>query len=205
MEHWQDGRLPREFYRRDALTVAREALGKVLVHETPQAVLRGKIVETEAYLGERDPAAHSFRGRSPRTEVQYGDGGFAYLYLIYGRYYCLNLVVNREDVPEVVLIRALEPLSGLEDMRQRRNVRRDRDLCNGPGKLCDAMALDQRHYGMDLCGDTLYLTEGEPVSPQDIAASKRINIDYAGEAKEYEWRFFLRDNEYVSGWKKPGR
>ena len=202
MERKKGEKLPRDFYLRDALTVARDLLGKILVHQTPQGILKGKIVEVEAYMGKQDAAAHSCKVRSPRTEVQYGVGGFAYIYLIYGMYYCMNIVSNREEIPEVVLLRALEPLEGLEQMQQRRNVRRQQDLCNGPGKLCSAMDIQKAHYGIDLCGHEIYLEEGEPVTEGEIGVSKRINIDYAGEAKDYEWRFFLKDNPYVSGYRK---
>ena len=133
-------KLSREFYERDTLLVARELLGKHLVRNTPEGMTIGKIVETEAYIGPDDAAAHTFRSlRSKRTEVAFGPGGFAYVYLIYGMYHCFNIVANVAEKPEVVLIRALEPVDGLELMMKRRKTDKIKNLCSGPGKLCVAM------------------------------------------------------------------
>jgi DNA-3-methyladenine glycosylase len=136
--------VPREFYERDTLTVARELLGQIIVRRTDEGESRGIIVETEAYLGEKDDAAHSYKGKSARVRVQYGPAGAAYIYLIYGMYYCLNITAGPLGVPEVVLIRALEPVSGLEFMRKRRMSDKTLQLCSGPGKLC--MALDINNF-----------------------------------------------------------
>jgi DNA-3-methyladenine glycosylase len=215
-------RLERDFYLQDTVEAARSLLGMILVRRTDQGLTAGKIVETEAYAGPEDAACHSAKGdRRGRTAVMYGSGGFAYVYLIYGMYYCMNVVTKGEGAPEAVLIRALEPLEGLELMAKRRGLGRagsnkepqglDRsggskepqegslyNLCAGPGKLCQAMAIDKACYGLDLCGDELYIERGPKPAGGDILAAKRINVDYAGEAKDYLWRFLLRDNPYVS-------
>ncbi len=191
-------RLSREFYNQDGITVAKQLLGAVLVRKTPQGITAGKIVETEAYMGEIDAAAHSFKPRSPRTEIQYGEGGFAYIYMIYGMYWCMNVVANTKDIPQAVLIRALEPVEGIELMQSRRNTQNIKNLCSGPGKLCQALAIDKSCYGLDLLGDELYIVQGDELMPEQIAATPRINIDYAGEAKDYPWRFIIDKNPHVS-------
>lgn len=191
--------LGRDFYNRDTLTVAEEVLGKTLVHVTEEGITKGKIVEVEAYIGPQDKAAHSYNNLySERTKIQYGEGGYAYVYLIYGMYHCMNIVTNRANLPESLLIRALEPLEGIELMKQRRKTDRLKMLCNGPGKLCQAMGITKENYGDDLCGDALYLEEGEALEKEQILRSRRINIDYAEEAKEFLWRFSIRDNPCVS-------
>ncbi len=184
------------FYLRDALTVARELIGKILVSVTPDGICSGRIVEAEAYMGSNDAAAHSCHGRTPRTEVLFGDGGRAYVYLIYGMYCCLNLSTNVEDKPECVLIRALEPLEGVDLMKTRRKTDRLEALCSGPGKLCAALGITRADNGVDLCGNRLYLLDDGCLP--EINTSKRVNIDYAGEAADYEWRFYIDGNRFVS-------
>ncbi|MDF2821997.1 MAG: 3-methyladenine glycosylase [Clostridiales bacterium] len=191
-------KIAREFYQRSALELAPELLGLVLVHETDEGITKGKIVEVEAYMGVIDAAAHAYKKNSTRTVIQYGEGGYAYIYLIYGMYYCINIVANVANVAETVLIRALEPLEGIEQMEQRRKTDKRSNLCSGPGKLCTAMGINKLNYGMDLCGTQLYLETSENQDNIDIVASKRINIDYAGEAKDYLWRFTIKDNKFVS-------
>lgn len=192
-------KLKREFYLQDGLTLAQNLLGKILVHHGPDGITKGRIVETEAYMGPEDAAAHSYKNRpSQRTNIQYGPGGFAYVYLIYGMYHCLNVVANAPGNPEVALIRALEPVAGIELMEARRGGKTGRALTNGPGKLCQAMAIDKGCHELDLCGDILYIMEDAVAEPFEILTSRRINIDYAGEAADYPWRFLLRDNAYVS-------
>lgn len=195
-------KLTRDFYQRSAVEVAKDLLGLILVHETKEGITKGKIVEVEAYMGPQDPAAHSYKNiRTGRTEIQYKEGGYAYIYLIYGMYYCMNIVTNTENIPEVVLLRALEPVEGIDLMKQRRNTDKLKNLCSGPGKLCSAMGIDKDNYGMDLCGDRLYLEYPDNMSYKesiDMVASKRINIDYAGEAKDYLWRYTINNNDYVS-------
>jgi DNA-3-methyladenine glycosylase len=157
------------------------------------------IVETEGYMGREDPAAHSYKGKPQgRVSVQYGPGGFAYVYLIYGMYYCLNVVTQKKGRPECVLIRALAPLEGLELMQKRRRGRRERHLCDGPGKLCAALGINKNHYGEDLCGGRLYIAEGAPVADSRVATTPRIHIDYANEAAAWPWRFIVKDSPFLS-------
>ena len=193
-------KLKRDFYIRPTLEVARELLGCILIHHTADGVTAGKIVEVEAYIGPDDAAAHSYNNRpSTRTMIQYGIGGHAYIYLIYGMHYCMNVVTGEKGKPESILIRALEPTMGIAYMKQRRHTEKTGNLCNGPGKLCAALKIDKTCYGEDLCGNKLYIVqEGKPLSRDDIIADKRINVAYAGKAKDYEWRFLIRNNPFVS-------
>lgn len=189
--------IPRAFYERDTLTVARELLGQILVRRTDAGVCRGIIVETEGYLGEMDDAAHSYKGRSERVRVQYGPAGMAYIYMIYGMYNCLNITTGPLGVPEAVLIRALEPVSGIELMKAQRRSDKLNHLCSGPGKLCMAMCIDRSLYGEDLCQEgPLYLEYGE--TPAETAASRRIGIDYAVICRDRPWRFTITGNPYIS-------
>lgn len=192
--------LPREFYLRDTREVARDLLGKELVRVHPEGTASGIIVETEAYMGLTDRASHAFGGRmSRRTSIMFGEGGFAYVFLIYGMYWCLNLITRESGAPECVLIRALEPVSGIDLMYSRRKAagRRPCTLTNGPGKLCAALAIDGSLYGADLCGDTLFVTEGD-IPEGEIVEAKRVNIDYAAEAAHFHWRYYLKGNPCVS-------
>lgn len=192
-------KIERSFYNRDTLVVAEEILGKTLVHITDDGITKGKIVEVEAYIGPQDRASHAYENLySERTKIQYGEGGYAYIYLIYGMYICMNIVTNLSSKPEVLLIRALEPLEGIELMKKRRKTDKVKMLCNGPGKLSQAMGITRENYGDDLCGDTLYLEGGTALPEEQILKSKRINIDYAKEAKDYLWRFSVKGNPYVS-------
>ena len=191
-------KLSRGFYLRPGLTVARELIGKRLVHISEEGVTAGMITEAEAYIGPWDRGAHSYGGRyTERTAIQFGPGGYAYIFLIYGLHVCMNVVANRENLPEVILLRALEPAEGLELMAKRRKQTRITALCSGPGKLCQAMGIGREHYGADLCGEELFLEEGQGPQPQ-VVTDRRINIDYAGEAAEYPWRFLLKDSAFVS-------
>jgi DNA-3-methyladenine glycosylase len=196
-------KLAQSFYRRaDALTLARELLGKrLVVPDAPTgARVSGRIVETEAYMGPEDKAAHSYANRrTPRTETMFAAGGVAYVYFIYGMYYQFNVVASRAEIPQAVLLRALEPEEGLEWMRRRRPVRRDLDLTNGPGKLCVALGLDRSFNGTDLRGERVWIEDaGVKIAPDEIAAGARIGIDYAAEYAAMPWRFWVRDNPYVS-------
>ncbi len=199
-------KLERKFYNRDSIIVAREILGKVLVHEIDGQRISARIIETEAYMGVEDKAAHSYGGRrTSRVEVMYGSPGFSYIFLIYGMYCCFNIVCNEKEIPQAVLIRALEPLEGTEWMAQKRFGKsaneliksQRRGLTNGPGKLCNALSLDRSFNGMDLCGNEVYVEEDESKN-LSIITTKRVGIDYAEEAKDYPWRFYIEDNEYVS-------
>lgn len=199
-------RLDREFYVRDTLTVARELLGKVLVHETAAGPVKGRIVEVEAYCGTRDKAAHAYSGvPTGRTRVQFREGGYAYVYMIYGIYHCLNLVTEQKGVGECVLIRALEPLVGMALMEERRGTKEWRNLCSGPGKLCQAFGIDRSLNGANLCAGGFYVEEAEGQKPFTVKAGPRIGIDYAGEAVDFPWRFYIEDNACVSGKKKSHR
>lgn len=193
-------KLNRDFYLNNALVTAEKLIGKILVHNINGKVLKGRIVETEAYRGPFDKAAHSYnnKGRNGRTAIQYKEGGYAYVYLIYGMYYCFNVTTAPENEPECVLIRALEPLEGIEYMKELRNTDSIKNLCSGPGKLCKAMEIDKSCYGMDLCGNELYILSDDNDYSQYLGISKRINIDYAQECAEYMWRFYLKGNPYVS-------
>lgn len=198
--------LEREFYNRDSVIVAEELLGKILVHETGGKCLSARIVETEAYMGVIDKAAHSYGGRrTPRVEVMYGGPGHAYVYLIYGMYDCFNIVTREEGVPQAVLIRAVEPLGELDILSQNRYKKSYEQLTksqitgltSGPGKLCRALSIDRALNGEDLCAGRLYLTEGEP-EEFTVKITKRVGIDYAEEAKDYLWRFYIEGNRYIS-------
>ncbi|MDK2855912.1 MAG: DNA-3-methyladenine glycosylase [Bacillota bacterium] len=197
-------KLPRSFYARPATEVAPDLLGKLLVHVTPEGLTSGYIVETEAYMGPEDKAAHSYGGRpTERTRAMFGPPGHAYVYFIYGMYHCFNVVVAEEGQPQAVLIRALEPAEGIELMARRRglapealakllaNPAKLRTLTDGPGKLCQALGITRAQYGLDLTGDELFLTPGRSVDPKEILTTPRINVDYAGEWAKRPWRFVL--------------
>ena len=188
--------LPREFFLEDTQTVARNLLGRCLVHETPGGRLVCRICETEAYTGQSDKACHAHKGDPKgRTRVMYGEGGRAYLFLIYGMYWCFNVVTRQEGEPEAVLIRAAEPAEGFEGLPPKKAAR----LLAGPGKLCRAMGLDGSCYGLPLTtGRTLWIGAGTPPKPEEIAATPRINVDYAGEDSLLPYRFVIRDSPSLS-------
>lgn len=192
-------RLKEDFFMDDAIMAAQKLLGKVLVHETEEGIAKCRIVETEAYMGILDKGSHAYSGKiTPRTSTLYEKGGVAYVYLIYGMYHCMNVVVNREGLAQGVLIRALEPLEGIDLMKKRRNMEKLKTLCNGPGKLCIAMNITKKENGLSLISSPLYLEEPEKEVSFDIMAAKRINIDYAEEAKDFLWRFYIKDTPYLS-------
>ena len=190
-------KLSREFYLRGGLEVAKDLIGKKLVHNSAEGLTAGIIVEVEAYLGKIDKAAHAYKGRTARTEITFGAGGFAYIYLIYGKNICMNVVANVAEIPDAVLIRALQPVEGINLMIERRQKNNLRELCNGPGKLTQAMAITKNHYGVDLCGDEIFIETAENFQPE-IIATPRININYAGDAANFLWRFIQKNNPYVS-------
>lgn len=192
-------KLERDFYTRDTLIVAKELLGKLLVRNSPEGIVKGKIVEVEAYVGSIDKACHAYNDlRSKRTEIMYKNGGHAYVFMIYGMYSCMNVVTNKENLGEAVLIRALEPIDGIELMKKRRNTEKTKNLTNGPGKLCKALDITKELSGTDLCSNTLYIEDYETISEENIISSKRINIEYAEEAKDFLWRFTIKDNPFIS-------
>ncbi len=185
-------RLGRDFYARDTLDVARELLGKRLVRAIDGERLSGLIVETEAYIGEEDRACHASRGRTPRTEVMYGPPGHAYIYFIYGMYHCLNVVTDRVGFPAAVLIRGIQPQEGVEYMRRNRRFRPEGELTNGPGKLCQALAIDRGLNGLDLChSDLLFIEEAVVPDLEEIEVTPRIGIRADAIAKRRPWRFLL--------------
>lgn len=193
------GRLSQDFFMDDAIEVAKKLLGKILVHETPEGITKCRIVETEAYMGVLDKGSHAYSGKvTPRTSTLYEQGGVAYVYLIYGMYHCMNVVVNEKGLAQGVLIRALEPLEGIELMKKRRKMDKIKNLCNGPGKLCIAMDITKKENGVNLMSSSLFLEEDEKEEPFEIVSAKRINIDYAEEAKDFLWRFYIKDTPYVS-------
>jgi DNA-3-methyladenine glycosylase len=194
-------KLPREFYTRsNVLTVTRELLGKLLVVSAEDGTrVSGIIVEAESYRGPEDRASHAYNDRrTNRTETMYQIGGTAYVYFVYGMYYQFNVVTNVKDIPHAVLIRALEPVEGIEVMRQRRKGQPDHNLTNGPGKLCIALGIDRQLDHADLLGDQVWIEEGEKVSSRSIASGPRIGIDYAEEWIAKPWRFWIRNNNFVS-------
>lgn len=205
-------RLPRSFFTRDGLTVARELLGKTLVHHTPLGVVRGIITETEAYMGEEDKGAHTYGGkRTERTEPMFHQGGTSYVYLIYGMYCCMNIAANGEGIPQAVLLRSVLPadeeserlmsLYRLVPVNRRREKQNKppqgqdsvkKHLADGPGKLCIAMDITKKENALDMVESSdFYVTEGILVLPEQIKTGKRIGIDYAQEAADYLWRFYL--------------
>ena len=195
-------KLPRDFYLHDTVTVARALLGCVLWRRLDDELLAARIVEAEAYLGANDAASHARRGlRSPRNESMYLEGGHAYVYFTYGMHWCLNVVTQEADIAEAVLLRAAQPLRGIESMWTRRaKAKKEWDLMSGPGKICQALDIDKRLDGESLRGDTLFLTARDIESP-DIAVSPRIGVEGAPLAAHWPLRFFIRGNRYVSAYR----
>lgn len=194
-------KLSREFYTRaDTIQIARDLLGKTLVVPDQNGKrISGKIVETEAYCGIEDKAAHSYNNRrTKRTETMFAVGGTVYIFFIYGMYFQFNVVVGAVDVPHAILIRAVEPLENIEIMRTRRGQMKDQNLTSGPGKLCIAFGIDKTFNTEDLLGDKVWLEEGVKISDAEIETGKRIGIDYAEEYAEKLWRFWVKGNSFVS-------
>ncbi len=194
-------KLPREFYTRsDVLEVARDLLGKKLVVPNRNgARVAGLIVETEAYRGPEDRASHAYNSRrTNRTETMYGRGGTAYVYFVYGMYHQFNVVTNLKDVPHAILVRAVEPSEGLDIMRRRRRGRSEYELTSGPGRLCLALGIDRKLDKADLLGDRVWIEEGISISPREITRGPRIGIEYAEEWIKKPWRFWIKDNPFVS-------
>lgn len=190
-------RLNKDFYKRDALIVAKELLGKYIVRQTCGHRLVAMITETEAYKSD-DKACHAYNyNKTERTSVMFNEGGIAYIYLIYGMYNCLNVVADKEGEPSAVLIRGIKPVEDMEYMSELRYKKplstlskyQIKNFSNGPGKLCLALDIDRRLNGKSLSGDDLYITEGQKID--SFYSGKRIGIDYAEEAKDYLWRFYL--------------
>ena len=189
------------YMRKDVTLIARELLGKVLVTNWNNEYTSGRIVETEAYEGEIDRASHAYKGRTKRTEVMFGEGGKAYVYLCYGIHQMFNIVTNEQDVPHAILIRAVEPLAGIDKMLKRtKKTKPDLSLGRGPGNVGKAFGFHTSQCGLLLDSDELYIADdGFKLKPSMIGASPRIGVDYAGEHAEWHYRFYVKGNPYVSG------
>lgn len=186
----------RKFYARETELVARELLGCILECHTPQGVASGRIVETEAYVGEHDLACHAAAGRTRRTEPLYGPPGIAYVYFIYGVHWCFNAVTRAEGEPSAVLVRALEPVQGIDLMRARRRAaKRDQDLTNGPGKLCAALGIGPAHNALPLDRAPILVRPGDGVPDRDVVITPRIGIT---QAADWPLRWFIANNPWVS-------
>ena len=203
--------LPRAFYDRPADVVARDLLGRIVVHGRGAAAVALRIVETEAYLGALDRASHAWNGRrTARNESMYLGGGHAYVYFVYGMHFCLNVVCGAAEQPHAVLLRAGEPLRGGSLMAERRGLGREARLgaiAGGPARLCEALAVDRAQDGVPLWRGELRVLAGCPLPPEAIAVGPRIGVDYAGEAAAWPMRFAARGNPHVSRpwpWVGPG-
>lgn len=189
--------LPQEFYAQDTKTVAQQLLGKILHINIGPKELKARITETEAYLGVKDPACHTFGGRrTSRVQSMYLDGGYSYVYLIYGMYYCLNVVTRTSEHPEAVLIRGLEPLEIPSHNLKKKDLK-----TNGPGKLCKHYGITKEHDGIRLWkkNSKLFICEDESeMKKAAIVAKPRIGVDYAGEAAHWPLRFYIKDNLFIS-------
>ena len=199
--------LEKEFYKQGALTLSKELLGKTLVRNIDNLTLRGKIVETEAYIGEIDKASHAYNGRrTERTEPLFREGGISYVYFIYGKYYCFNVISGLEDKGEGVLIRALEPLNEFDYLAEKRFSQnydelpeaKKKALTNGPSKLCMAFSINKSENYIKLYEKGDFYIEDDENEKLDIVETTRIGIDYAEEAIEFPWRFYIKDNKYIS-------
>ncbi len=217
-------RLPRSFFTRDGLTVAKDLLGKVLVHNTPRGEIKGIITEVESYMGVEDKGSHTYEGkRTERTEPMFHIGGTSYVYFTYGMYYCMNIATDVSDNPQAVLIRSVVPADKASEERMLSlrleaslaSIRKQKiakgveltpeeieskkksllkHLADGPGKLCIAMGISKQQNDVDMVeSDAFYVTQGVKVLPEEIQAGKRIGIDYAEEAADYLWRFYIRE------------
>lgn len=194
-------KLPRKFYTRDVLTVAKELIGKVLVKKEKNEILAGRIIEVEAYDGKVDRAAHTFIGKTRRNEVMFREGGYLYVYFSYGVHYCCNVVTGKENHGTAILIRAIEPIQGISTMIKRRfgrelkNGKEIYNLTSGPGKVCKAFGINKEHYGIDLTQDKIFLLDAPKLKSNKIGVSKRIGIS---KSVDLPWRFFEKGNPYLS-------
>ena len=199
-------RVPYEFYRRsNVVTIAKELLGKVLVTVIDGVLTSGRIVETEAYAGVTDKASHAYNNRrTNRTEVMFGDAARSYVYLCYGIHHLFNIVTNEKEIPHAVLIRAVEPLDGIDVMLRRTGkIKMDNTLTRGPGNVARALGINRLHTGVDLLGETIYLADdGFQIADDDIVSSPRIGVDYAAEDALLLYRFHVKGNPFVTKAKK---
>ncbi|SCH52906.1 MULTISPECIES: DNA-3-methyladenine glycosylase [unclassified Romboutsia] len=207
--------MDKHFFQQDAIELAKSILGMYLIREYDGKQIVSKIVETESYMGINDKAAHVYKDKKTnRTKPLYLEGGHIYVYLIYGMYYCLNISANKENIPECVLIRAVEPIENIDEISENRykkeykdlNTYQRKNITNGPGKLCMGLKIDKSLNEKSILGDELYISDfyyknNEKIYADnnfEIEIGKRINIDYAQEAKDYLWRFYIKNNKYVS-------
>lgn len=188
-------RLPRRFFARNPVVLARELLGRILFYRTPEGLLAGRIVETEAYTGDADAASHAFRGRTARNAVMFGPAGYAYVYFTYGMHYCLNVTAEIPGTAGAVLLRALEPLAGVEIMRARGDQGPEQRLLSGPGKIGRAFGLTLEDNGRDFTRGPLGIAAGSPVADREVASSRRIGIS---RAVDLPYRFTLVGNRSLS-------
>lgn len=195
-------RIPRSFYLQpDVVSIGRQLIGKFLVTRINGRLCAGMIVETEAYAGPEDRASHACGNRrTRRTEIMFRRGGVAYVFLCYGMHHLFNVVTNREGIPHAVLIRAVEPVEGLETMLARRRRKSlDNSLTSGPAALTEALGIKVKHTGADLLGNTIWIEDrGVRFSPASIGSSPRIGVEYAGKDARRPWRFFLRNSRWIS-------
>ncbi|MBP6287064.1 MAG: DNA-3-methyladenine glycosylase [Ferruginibacter sp.] len=196
-------KLPLQFYEGpDVILIARELIGKVIITEIGGVTTSGRIVETEAYIGLTDKASHSFGGRrTARNEHMYAKAGTAYVYICYGMHHLFNVVTNKKEVPDAVLVRAVEPIAGIDVMLKRTGKKVfDNTLTRGPGNAAKALGISKMHSGTNLLGAVIYIAgDGYELTEQLIGASKRIGVESAGAAAHYPYRFFLKGNPFVSG------
>jgi DNA-3-methyladenine glycosylase len=196
-------KIPRSFYLQPTLKVARELLGSFLVRKIGKNRLAGRIVEVEAYLGSRDPASHAYRGRTKRNDTMFWKGGHLYVYFTYGMHYCCNVVTERKGIGHAVLLRAVEPTTGIELMKRNRNRPKQENktsvLCSGPARLCQAFGIGRRENGADLCGDTIWIARDiRSTRSHKVSRSTRVGIS---DGKHHKWRYFLKNSRYIS----PGK
>jgi DNA-3-methyladenine glycosylase len=195
-------RIPRSFYLQPALKVAKELLGLFLVKRIGRGKLIGRIVEVEAYLGSKDPASHAYRGKTARNEVMFRKGGHLYVYFTYGMHFCSNVVVDREGIAHAVLLRAVQPITGIERMKHNRGLQHSDDLtrlCSGPARLCQAFGIGRKENGTDLCGNSIWIARDLDAKKKPLVArSTRVGINVG---THHRWRYFVRGNPFVS----PGR
>ena len=193
--------LPRKFYTREVRAVAKDLLGKILIKKDGNSILAGKIVEVEAYDGKIDQAAHTFIGKTKRNRIMFNEGGYFYVYFTYGTHYCCNVVTGKKDHGTAVLIRAIEPVKGVKKMIENRygrdllNEKERFNLTSGPGKVCRAMGINKSHYGADLTDGTIFILDSQKVQKNMIVVTKRVGIK---KSIELPWRFYIKDNPYVS-------
>ena len=193
-------RLKKDFYMRDGITVAKDLLGKIIYKKREDGkIFSGRIVEVEAYPGINDKGSHSYNNKkTKRNEKMFEEGGIAYIFLIYGMYQCFNVVVSRKNDPQCVLIRGIEPIENKELMWEVRKVKKEKDLTNGPGKLTKALGITKEDNGEDLINGTNIWLEDDGYKIKDIIETTRIGIDYAEEDALKLWRFYIKDNIFVS-------